>query len=600
MKPLVRWLAWLALEAMAWLTAVMIWFIVLVVVASIVGFVVSIMASPSWAVEPMANPTLFDLIEAEASGQAVAAGRVIPAIDVSRRLNSLDVARLVVADLHATGAANDGVMPFLQYVWVDGADPDVQAEVNVTMNEVWSRNEIKVRPAVLYGGHLLRYDLRELAPKSDDLLNLLFVRADMAFDDPFFHLSQDGTRELDCGRFCWDGEWFTRRQQRLAIYHPYLGPVAEELAELTGTVGTVYRADWLIELSNTTVNGGRYYDFRRIDKSAPKGQTPLDLYLSRYGLSVKRLESFEFDERAVILRRGPTNKPGVVQLARTANGRVSSSSGIVAITMDPDNKQVAERNDPLRNLLRFEFAAYEIIADLPNGMHEYSLWDAKGNRLDEASIDVADDEREPRVSQRKSLLPALSCRRCHGQEDGWMKFRNDLHLLVKDRGRDTVTVFDDLSSPKNPEETLAAIARLYSADLNAIPLGPLTIARQQYAMSMSKVTLGKTVAANAKTLDQVHQRYFVDLIGPKQACREIGLEFKSDYEAARWLEAVLPRPLQDLDGSSPEDPIIASLMVHGDDPKDDRQFLPIQRVQFNSIYGDLLTRVYGRLSTLDN
>lgn len=74
--------------------------------------------------------------------------------------------------------------PFYRYVWEPEGTEDEVKEATVTLNVI-SRATIPQQPVVLYGGKLLRVDLRRYAPRSNDLVDWLKFWEDLRFDPTF-------------------------------------------------------------------------------------------------------------------------------------------------------------------------------------------------------------------------------------------------------------------------------------------------------------------------------------------------------------------------------------------------------------------------------
>lgn len=112
---------------------------------------------------------------------------------------------------------------------------------------------------------------------------------------------------------------------------------------------------------------------------------------------------------------------------------VESTDGQCSITFDPVD---LDGND-LRNLFKnplvfvgesqFEFAASEILCELPNGEFEVSLWNAQGLRQDEAPVDIVVDVKDPFGAIE--IFSSLKCYRCHSR--GWIPMRDQIrdHVL---------------------------------------------------------------------------------------------------------------------------------------------------------------------------
>lgn len=453
-----------------------------------------------------------------------------------------DVAQIVAQDITEPD--------FQKYIWIPNASEDYAAEVNFTFNEIVSRTDLLVRPVVLADGQLLRYDLRQLATNANDLLDLQFLFLDIAFDDPYFYLRTPDHTLIDVAPYTLNGKQYTQKHLRVSVPQ-YQVPL-----------GSVFRFDKFIEITNRTVSPGRYYDFVDID------DLNLKEFLARLDIRIEELDNFTKDERAALFESKPTHKQRLIKILTSNVVRPSKSRGIVAVTYDITDEQQEAINDPLENLLNFDFAAYEIIVDRPNGTHLYALYDKAGKLLKEGDPKIAADHKEAEKLGTKVLQAGLSCRRCHAYGHGWQDFRNDVLTMLDDG----FSVVDDLQSPFTQDETLSILARLYNSEPSKGPFSVLEIGRQMYRSTVSKITVGRTLPMMGDILDEIHTNYNLR-VTPDQACIELGIKTEDSLKTLREIFPNIP--------GKPELQPVGSL----------KRGIPLQRTQFERVYPYLMTGV---------
>lgn len=454
---------------------------------------------------------------------------------------------------------------FFKYIWIPSKSPDVAAEVNFTVNECISRSDLSVRPVVLHGGEFLRYDLRHLATNLDDLNTLIFLWADIAFDDKYFNIQLAETKILPVKEFWFQGTQYKAKHLRLTQPQHYTEPFGSQILQLSQLQGAIYRADWFIEIANTTLKPGRYYDFVGIEGDN------LERFLAKFDLKLADLDLGLKDERAALFKSKPTGKPRLIKVLTSNVARPSKSRGIVAVTYDITDEQFEAINDPIENLIKFDFAAYEIIADRPNGTHIYTIFNKDGILQKEGDPKIAPDHREPEELGSKVLQSGLSCRRCHGYGHGWQHFDNDVYTMLKGE----FAVFDDLSSNITRNETLVLLSRLYSSQPSQKPLGVLEIGRQLYSQTVDKITLGRELPFMAETLHNIHVSY-KSTLNAADVLEEIGFIAKTPEDALAFINRVFPETL-----GAQEHPIVGALKAG----------IPIQRTQFERAYGYMVGKV---------
>lgn len=501
----------------------------------------------------------------------------------------LDAVRAAVDDL---AAMPDTVREFQRYLFVPSQDDVDVAAVAFTLNAAVTRAAIPFRPAIVGGKMLVRFDLRKFARNADDLVALLKIFHDLAIVDPYFHVSE--TQQVQVKPYkAADGNEY--KFVNVSVVRPavHLGDPGEEFLKLTGTIsdsapGAILRADWFMVRALTATDGGIYYDLLGMERKPAKG-TALDAYLGRFGLSLKIIDDLDSDARAAVFRSKVTGKPRRIDGFRGAKVKVTRGSGFIGYTNDIRDGDVRADQDPLRNLLNFTAAAHELIAERPNGYHEWTLWDAAGNLANSVPDDVASDHLQP-APYTKRLQPAISCIRCHGAFDGWQPVENDVRKMLRGQSGG-LDVFDDLSNLQGGvDNTLLLLAGKYSGELDTTkdrpnPGAPLQIGRDTYAAAVFESTGGRHVPEVSTRVSEIYKNYQLDAVTPTIAARELG--FQVDDEAAtKTLQRLLPPLPATADGIHPEDPVLGALKAG----------LAVNRRQWEPVFSDAMVRSYAVLA----
>lgn len=445
--------------------------------------------------------------------------------------------------------------PFARYLWIPpwGRDTWV-AGVNFAINSTASHARTIVTPRVLANGWLVAYDLRRLAPDPQRLAKLLATWDGLATDDPYFHVPAVNTGI------------------RAAVIAPHLDErQAVALAGLSLSTGAIYRADWFLSRAMTTIDGGRYYDFRQVARKPEKG-SGLDNWLSERGLFVGTTQAVGGERRAAMFRSGVTAKPRRIDLFPTLAG------GLGSITRDVKDGNVRADSHPIRNLLDFRDDGSEVIVALPNGLLDYLLADAQGNIVDEAPPDLVRDHTIPPPHTAR-LAPMVSCARCHNTQtdEGWRVVTNDVERLLGSR----LNVFADVGSGLTAEQAADKLAGLYGLPIESAD-GMLGRGRRDFAAAVARTASGikfdatKSIVAEVSSVATgIFDAYTFDLVPPTQAALELGWRAAQDDKLAP-LDAVAGVP----DAGLAVDPVEGFL----------RLGVSINRTDFEAIYADLAAR----------
>lgn len=484
-----------------------------------------------------------------------------------RVYDSTDAVAWALLDLKLYQKIDPAGVPFQRYVWIPPQGDVTWIEANsLVVNSAINQSSLIVLPEVISGGWLLRWDLRKLAPKPDDLRRLLIVWDALAIGEPYFHIQLPhvhGVQSVQKSRPYQhiDGKTY---HARVFVPAPHVGQGYSLLETETHSFAPLVRADEFLRRISSTIEGGLYYhaigfirDGHRLTEAEILRQVGLDVLLSR---------KVEGDDRAGLFQRGPTGSPGTIEQVQGAVGRAR-------ITYDVFAEDVDASRHAIYNVLGITELARgkEIIFERPNGTHGYVLVDGKGKLVDEAPPNLASDHRTP-APHHPRLAPALSCIRCHGPTGGVMPVRNDVGELLKG-GPGEIDLLDDFASGKGRFETVDRIAGLYAAGDKF--QADLDDSRNKLADAVFRATKGSgprgPEGVTSKAYGNIAQQFAaywyaesesVGGINADDACLELGYRVKPG-EGKHVLRQVLPTNRVDvlIDGQAIEftDPAIGAL-----------------------------------------
>lgn len=444
--------------------------------------------------------------------------------------------------------------PFQRYLAIPnwGNEKWVPA-LNYGVNTAVSHAQTIHLGTVIANGWMVRYDLRRLSPRAETFAKTVAVWDGLARQDPYLHVPASN---IDVG---------------VAIVAPAIPPDhAAVLANLSLSVGAVYRADWFLVKALSTLNGGAYYDFRQVVRKPEKGSA-LDFWLSQRGLFVGTTQAVGGERRAAMFRSGVTGKPRRVDLFPTLAG------GLGSITRDIKDGNIEAGSHPLRNLLRFSDDGSEIIVAQPNGMLDYLLADSSGNVVDEAPPDLVRDHSIPPPHTAR-LQPARSCISCHNQEgeQGWMRVRNDVQAVLKS-GLNVFADFSDLGITR--EEAVDKLAGFYALDIENAD-GMLQRGRRDHEQAVLRCCQGiafppdkSVVAEVGRLVTSIIHDYDYAEITPGRAALELGYRPTPKYQGDLLADVLGP-----INEAIEVDPVAGFLRVG----------VAVNRTDFETIYQDLL------------
>lgn len=444
---------------------------------------------------------------------------------------------------------------FCRYVWMPYADEQLYKWHLYTANECVSdlHNGHIVRPTVLAGGTLLRWDLRHLAPQiradgTPDVFRLMAVW-DSIFD-PHLSVQLVSPIKIKIATAPYkanDGKTYSFRiVDRSTTTSELFEPYGSQLQALTLTNTPMITLHELQRRMLTTVDGGKYYDLLGLPSTVNE-------LLAKFGAERNRAEQFRSDLKAVQLVSGVTHGPRRIVILPGQGSRPSENQSLAFLTEDFVLDTVAAGNDPARNLAGTVHDAGEIIIERPNGGHVYYLADGQGKRQDLAPDKIP--VHDPNFIDKR-LQPAKSCIVCHAQEQsrGLISFQQQ---AVDSLGHS----FDAVERGAVEGVQIADPARLVGQyRWNADKL--VSRCRDDY----SDFAIATTGNLQPEDLGELTRQFFVGYwetpVDAREALCVLGQEPPATVrEASAQLRQILP-PLnvEVVPGLLPEDPYIAALL----------------------------------------
>ena len=511
-----------------------------------------------------------------------------------------DAVAMATADL---GSIDELSRPFIRYVWVQEPDIKYSAAVSFAVNAVISKVPVIVNPDILFNGELLRIDLRKYVPNDAELAKIIPIY-DRLGSDPYFHIVESSyvvppsakiltNRDDPKGstRFFYNNSQYFLSNQKIFIlsgktWQPYNGNEFRSSVNAFGThVGleqstillglskssaVVTRYDYFISKILTTLDGGLYYDLAGIERN-PKGKSSQDALLESLGSSQSRVVLLKSDQRAALFKSRVTGRPRRIDIFQGEGVAVSNGSGLITLTHDSKEGDIKAIQDPIRNLLEFEDAARELIAERSNGLHIFALFNSKGELQDSAPDNVVKDHTIP-APHTARLQCAISCIRCHGPLEGYQPFDNEVQKMLSG----LFDIYDDVGSKANVPETLTRLAGLYSGDLNKV----LRRGRDDYSDAAIRATYGNyNVAQISEIISEIYENYNYREVDAFIALKDLGINVPQEEAVDYFVEVVRPKQIL-ANGVVPEDPIIAALKTG----------LRVNRFQWELVYADAAIR----------
>lgn len=499
--------------------------------------------------------------------------------DMNPKISTVqDAVRWVHDDLMAMREPLDH--PFTRWIWFPENKKEYLQGTSFVINNNLSWAEEPYTPVPVAGGYLLRVDVREMWPRDEDLKRGLRVWEQLP-NWTFGRRTEKKTLITVPAYVAADGKTYTKKWQNEVIdskfsLHSGLDKYLFILAR-TQTSVPIIRYDQFCIYANRTLNGGLYYKFNGFDDPPPKGKTQLVALLERFGDFTGKVDSDRADDRAAMTDSGVSSRERLIVIKPSQGVRPSRGNGIIALTFDiAEGDDLSEQN-PLANLIKFKFTAGEGILQRPNGGLVFILYDNKETILDKVDDAIAHDGTIP-FPYRNTLEPSHSCLRCHGVDDGYKPYRNDVRLLW-DRG---LATYGDEASKLPYWETLDLLRGRFSATppSSKTPFAPINIARNFYSDMVFRCTGGLSIPQACSSVSNVFTRYLYTGVDAAMACEEVaGIKVSQEEGVAAFDKLVPELPLNEL-GFSPEDPNVGFL----------RAGATIRRNRFEAVFADISLR----------
>jgi hypothetical protein len=511
-----------------------------------------------------------------------------PATTANRVPTPRDATYYAVQDLNKIGNPDDP--QFIRYLWWPTPSKTSWGETAFTLNAVVSGQSELYRPVPLYGGALVRVDIRNLASDANHLAKIRDDWEDMAAVNWTFNTLRTRSAQVVTSQKKVKVPWYTHSDgkryqfkwvqtfdtQVVRFQEPALHVGLENymlLVARTGSRNPIMRADQFQQIAWSTRNGGRYYEWLGIEDSGG-GRTGFQKFADRFGVD---LEDLNNQNRIGITESGVTFKPRQAYFLVGNKGRPSAGYSLWAATFDLDDSELEADEDPIRNLANFRFAASEVFATRRNGMLAYALFNAAGARQASVPDSIAKDS-TAHLKNGGILEAGISCLRCHASHDGWKPAPNDVKHMMEHG----LNIFDDTSAKSNDLlKNLETIKGQYLGDMTE----PLRIARNFHEFHTFKLT-GMHEQQVAIAISDSINRYLYDSITPMVAMRELGYSFESDQIAAVNFDKIIPVLPVSSTGIRPEDVNIGMLRSW-------RDYHPtkLTRSQWERLYSDAMLRV---------
>lgn len=491
----------------------------------------------------------------------------------------LEAAQAVAADV---ATLTPETAQWMRYVWVPSGSDDHKAVVSLAVNSVVSRSSRLCLPDQV-GPTLLRWDLRKLGPAFGDsdvgLLALVGRWDGLAQRDPYFHLA--GPRRVPCAPYkASDGKTYNYKIITASAPAPYLGELGVTLTFATGDL-FLCRGDWLVRELWTNVDGGAYYTMIGV-----RDREPLADVLTRWGVDPQQLKQLRAVQRLGMSWSGITGKPRRIEVVYGATVTPDRGTGATFITYDLNNASVKAVNDPIRNLLRMVYNGGELIAESPNGLQRYLLFDGNDRLVLVAPDAIASDDNVPSPNS-KLLQCGISCLRCHGSGEraGYISARNQVRALAN--SDDGLDILGDVHSPNSYHATIQQLVSLYDGDIE----GVLRRSRDTYSDAVFRCTGGRSVQQATTATAELYADYEYEVVDAAKAVYELtgrSLPPEKAVVALRQLLSVGGLVLTDDNHQPfiPQDPILG-LLKGGE---------IVVRRQWEQVYVDAVIRMYATIA----
>ena len=283
-----------------------------------------------------------------------------------------------------------------------------------------------------------------------------------------------------------DYNWTLATWNALVAAYPYGVRTSDgdSIAHLTGSPIPYLRADWFVAEASVAP---LYYDILDLPRTVQDLEKQLGIDAAR-----------DLAEEKNVARAG-IRASGVSQNNRILERHVSQHG---AYWKSFDFRSNLDDQNIFRDPLRFNAAGSEIIFNLPNGLQAYFLADARGNRINNAPINIVADRNNP---DDPVIHNGRSCMSCHFA--GIQSFKDDVRPVVNGLSADR---FDRQTALVlyPPQETLN---RLIDKD------------RRRYEEAVEKAGANSPVSVLAEQINALSRKYNADM-SVAEAASEAGLE----------------------------------------------------------------------------
>lgn len=485
-----------------------------------------------------------------------------------------DAVSYAIADLQTV---SEEARPWQRYIWLVEPDKSRWQGVSLAVNTSISRASVPIVPPLSADQTLIRLDLRVLAPREEDLVELVRLWNELARRDPYFYFL--ARKEVAVEPYIHtDGKRYTAKWQDVPVFGGHIPPEQSTLlAGMIATTGTpIVRYDRAVVKMLSTINGGLYYDFAQIKASPEKGVTDFEFFLKQFGVDLKAVERLRADRRLAITRSGITNKPRAVEY-------IQGPAGIVTWSEDLQDANPNPKADPTLTLLDPKVDAIEVIAIRPNGFCAYSIYDGD-EKLAQSVPDVVAPDHSAKPVGTTILRPAISCIRCHGPDKGFRSATNDVVTLVKESRRLNLHL-DILGDDGrvNDFDQLDKLAGKYRGDYTYFVRG-----RDDFSDAVFRATKGGSVSETSSTVGAIEDTYTRDFVTPEIACNELGFSVPEGVTAQELFVQITPPLPPDKHGIQIEHGTLVYL----------KSGIAVSRLSWEQVYIDAATRAMPQRMTL--
>lgn len=314
-------------------------------------------------------------------------------------------------------------------------------------------------------GRLLYLDLTLTRIDRAALDNLGLLGSGAApFPDPFFHQLVREEAYEDVGYFfnaagakcergtpgsVWKatGKRPVKDAKLLTIHGPWLNPGIVALAETTQSASPIFEARWFWDHA---LDEPRYHEILGL------GET-INAFKDVFYVDSKTADKLGAQTRGVVLDSEVALQSRILERTPTL---VRFGRGTFQQSLDFNTSLNAQ--DPLKDLLESKPDANESIATLFNGLNAYYVNDARGNRLDLANPNLAQDSRT-RLRDHQ-VRTGFHCMGCHEPERGWILQIDEVGKLA----RPDVELISKRYANGDKERGQKILEKYFSIDVNEL------------------------------------------------------------------------------------------------------------------------------------